>query len=82
MYGVTVWETLARRKPWAAVSPQTAALAVLGGRRPSVPAFAPPALAAVMQGCWRAEPGDRPSMAEVMVQLATLRRQLDRELSA
>ncbi len=45
---------------------------VVAGLRPAIPAACPPAIAALMQQCWAAEPRDRPSVPELIRQLTRL----------
>jgi len=42
---------------------------IYAGSRPDLPPWLPPAYAALVRRCWAADPADRPSMADVLVEV-------------
>lgn len=72
-FGVCLWEMCVRTYPWhdlleaGAVDELKRRVGVLA-QRPEVPSGTPPAYRALLEACWRQEPSERPTFA----QLATL----------
>ena len=53
-----------RSVPWAGLTSQAAAHAVLSGERLAVPLDVDPVMGSLMQRCWATDPKERPTMAE------------------
>ncbi|CAM9264859.1 unnamed protein product, partial [Laminaria digitata] len=64
-FGVVVWEVLTIEIPWAKASPIDIYTGMFRVFRPEIPADAPVNIASIVQACWGAEPGDRPSSSEM-----------------
>jgi hypothetical protein len=65
-----LWEIVAGRHPWVGVPEESLPVRVaVRGQRPPMPADAPPPLAQLITECWAADPGARPSAAEVVGRL-------------
>jgi len=69
--GVITWELLTREDPFADHEDyQTFVDAVCNdNERPIIPRWCPASLRKIITSCWQADPNDRPTMAEVIVQL-------------
>ncbi len=65
-FGIVVWELVTRKAPFAGRNFMGVTLEVLEGRRPTVPADCPRAVAKLMTKCWHASPDKRPSMDRVV----------------
>ena len=81
-FGVVCWEILTRAKtvPYSQIQRiNTVMVKVCGGAlKLTLPPWTPPSLAALIHRCWELEPTDRPSMAEVITQLTTVRDEFNR----
>ncbi|KAL6058027.1 Tyrosine-protein kinase abl1 [Balamuthia mandrillaris] len=63
-FGVMLWEILMMGEdPFPGLAPQTAAIAVLRGKRLPLPENCAPWLALVLQSCWLELPEERPTFA-------------------
>jgi hypothetical protein len=66
-YGVTVWELLSRSTPWPELSPTQACVAVITKNlRLERPAHCPVEVFEYVQACWRSDPADRITVAELI----------------
>nr|GMC52570.1 serine/threonine-protein kinase STY46-like isoform X1 [Ipomoea batatas]GMC54568.1 serine/threonine-protein kinase STY46-like isoform X1 [Ipomoea batatas] len=59
------------------MTPLQAALGVRQGLRPELPNNAHPKLLEMMQRCWEAVPGNRPSFSEIRAELEELLHEVD-----
>jgi serine/threonine protein kinase len=65
-FGIVVWEIVTRQLPFQNYRFNYQVLdAVTRGERPALPSSCPSELATLIQGCWRADPCERPSFAEI-----------------
>ncbi len=77
-FGIILYELLTSQLPYGNMPSLAAAAAVVdAGLRPGVPPDAPPAVAALMQRCWSAQPVDRPQFAAVLAELGATRQALE-----
>lgn len=65
-FGVVVWEIVSRQLPWQNFSKREVVAKVFQGKRPEVPASAPPLLASLIAQCWVDNPEQRMSFDEVL----------------
>jgi serine/threonine protein kinase len=69
-YGIIVWELLTRQCPYDKMTPIQCALAVLNrNQRPEIPKWCPPSLQALIRACWKKDPDERPSFAQILAAL-------------
>ncbi|KIY94782.1 Stress-activated protein kinase alpha [Monoraphidium neglectum] len=77
---VIMWEMLTGMRPWAEYSHQMAIIyqVVQCDRRPPWPKYcpAPEAVRKLVTACWRRNPRERPSAADVLKRLEAMLRQL------
>ncbi|PSC72637.1 kinase [Micractinium conductrix] len=65
--GIIVWEMLTASELYPGLTAMQVIIQVSQhGSRPDIPADCPPALAALMQRCWEADPALRPTAAQVV----------------
>ncbi|CAM9707172.1 unnamed protein product [Ectocarpus fasciculatus] len=74
-YGVVVWEIVSRQVPWQDASLREILVKVSRGKRPEIPAEAPPLLASLIAQCWTNVPEDRISFKQVLAVLREVRGQ-------
>jgi len=77
-FGILLWEICALKKPFAAVrsAAEFEEKVFDEGTRPQLSTGWPPQLTQIMQECWAAEPTARPTMAQVNMRMAALRREI------
>ncbi|CAK9187368.1 unnamed protein product [Ilex paraguariensis] len=71
-FGIVLWELVTAKVPYDSMTPLQAALGVRQGLRPDLPQDSHPKLLKLMQRCWEAIPGNRPSFSEIGVELEEL----------
>jgi hypothetical protein len=71
-FGIVLWELLTRREPFDDVHPVRAALQVMDGIRPELPADLNPELRSLIQDCWHQEPDQRPTFHEIRLRLESV----------
>jgi len=64
-FGVTVWEVLTGKDPWADKSPVEAAMVVIDGKRLELPEDLELWMCKLIRSCWEAQPEDRPLFPEI-----------------
>ena len=73
-YGVLLYSALTGRRPYeGSTQLQVIHAVVIEGRRPELPPDAPPALAALGRRCLAVNPEDRPTFAQILEELDSLR---------
>ncbi|KXZ48326.1 hypothetical protein GPECTOR_28g732 [Gonium pectorale] len=75
--GMLIYEMATRRRPWAStVNAAIGYLVAVQGHRPQLPPaddpLCPPAIRALLERCWAANPAERPSSAELVKRLTLL----------
>ncbi|XP_040381731.1 serine/threonine-protein kinase STY17-like isoform X2 [Oryza brachyantha] len=66
-FGIVIWELLTGKLPYEDMTPLQAAVAVVqNDLRPIIPADANPMLAGLLQKCWQKDPALRPTFAEIL----------------
>ncbi|KAL3513855.1 hypothetical protein ACH5RR_026572 [Cinchona calisaya] len=68
-FAIVLWELVTSKVPYDTMTPLQAALGVRQGLRPELPKDAHPKLLDLMQRCWEAVPGNRPSFSEMRIEL-------------
>eukprot|EP01087_Luapelamoeba_hula_P023239 TRINITY_DN8505_c0_g2_i2.p1 TRINITY_DN8505_c0_g2~~TRINITY_DN8505_c0_g2_i2.p1 ORF type:complete len:618 (-),score=45.44 TRINITY_DN8505_c0_g2_i2:295-2148(-) len=69
-YGVTLWELVTRKQPWAGLEPSQVILAVTQrNMRLQIPVDCDPVLKHIIKAVWRTNPAKRPSMARIVERL-------------
>ncbi|KAL3504424.1 hypothetical protein ACH5RR_034265 [Cinchona calisaya] len=71
-FAIVLWELVTAKVPYDTMTPLQAALGVRQGLRPELPRDAHPKLLDLMQRCWEAIPGNRPSFSEIRIELEKL----------
>jgi serine/threonine protein kinase len=67
-YGILLWEILTLQKSFARMPPgEHRERVVLGGERPELDESWSPLIKELLQGCWHADPAQRPTAAEVYI---------------
>uniref|UniRef100_A0A0D9WYQ8 Protein kinase domain-containing protein n=1 Tax=Leersia perrieri TaxID=77586 RepID=A0A0D9WYQ8_9ORYZ len=66
-FGIVIWELLTGKLPYEDMTPLQAAVAVVQkDLRPTIPADTHPMLAGLLQKCWQKDPALRPTFAEIL----------------
>jgi serine/threonine protein kinase len=65
-FGVTMWQVLTRKEPYAGRNFMGVSLEVLEGKRPQIPSDCPKDFAKLMRKCWHASLDKRPSAEDVL----------------
>nr|GMC48407.1 serine/threonine-protein kinase STY46-like isoform X1 [Ipomoea batatas] len=76
-FAIVLWELVTAKVPYDSMTPLQAALGVRQGLRPELPNNAHPKLLEMMQRCWEAVPGNRPSFSEIKAELEELLHEVD-----
>jgi len=71
-FGMIMWQTAARKQPFAGRNFMGVSLDVLEGKRPQLPVECPEAFAKLVKKCWHAKQEKRPTMEEVLVAINQL----------
>jgi hypothetical protein len=71
-FGVVLWELATGKRPFADMTAAAAAVAIAKGERLPRPADISDELWTLMQSCWHTDPHKRPSMAQIVAQLAQM----------
>ncbi|CAI5472951.1 unnamed protein product, partial [Closterium sp. Yama58-4] len=72
-FGITLWELLTGKLPYADLTPLQAAVSVVQkGLRPPIPKGTHPRLAELMVRCWHTNPNERPEFSAVLRLLADM----------
>ena len=72
-YGIILWELLTRACPYEGMGAVQCALAVLNrDHRPVIPHWCPPFLQALIRACWKTDPQDRPTFAQILAALEAM----------
>jgi len=72
-FGLILWELWTRKKPYSGKNPHWVAKSVVNdGLRPPLPLDIQPALATLTERCWHQEYTQRPTVAEILIELETL----------
>uniref|UniRef100_A0A0E0LKG9 non-specific serine/threonine protein kinase n=1 Tax=Oryza punctata TaxID=4537 RepID=A0A0E0LKG9_ORYPU len=75
-FGIVIWELLTRKLPYEDMTPLQAAVAVVQkDLRPVIPADTHPTLAGLLQKCWQKDPALRPTFAEILDILNSIKEQ-------
>eukprot|EP01122_Echinamoeba_exundans_P007761 TRINITY_DN2459_c0_g1_i1.p1 TRINITY_DN2459_c0_g1~~TRINITY_DN2459_c0_g1_i1.p1 ORF type:complete len:2012 (+),score=290.45 TRINITY_DN2459_c0_g1_i1:52-6087(+) len=70
--GVIIWELLTQKSPWSHVSgPFLVSESIKRGEHNPIPEDAPEVVRDMLQRCWKREPSERPTAAEVALILST-----------
>jgi predicted Ser/Thr protein kinase len=70
MYGILIYEIVARREPHTDKDPNEAAVRIRDeGLTPTIPSKCPPKLRELMQLCWKMQPEQRPSFESICAML-------------
>jgi serine/threonine protein kinase len=70
MFGMLVYEIVARREPHSHMSPYEAVSLIRDtGLTPEIPSNCPPLLRNVMERCWQIDPNRRPSFEDICLML-------------
>lgn len=72
-FGVILWEMVSADIPFSSMSDVQAAMNVSSGMRPRIPAHIAPLTKSLIEDCWRDNPAERPSFAEVLNRLAEIK---------
>jgi len=73
-YGMVLWELLTRKTPFENQPDDTVVLALVrSGKREYIPAGCHPVWQEVIQGCWKQEPGKRPTADAVLARFMSLK---------
>ncbi|CAJ1375827.1 unnamed protein product [Effrenium voratum] len=75
-YAMVIYEIICREVPFEEEEPADVGKYTVAGIRPdmdAVPPDCPPELIAVMQACWAQDPSERPSFADVLQRIESLR---------
>jgi serine/threonine protein kinase len=75
-FGVLLWEIFVQECPWVGVSVYLLAQQVVDGRRMTIPPTVPREISALMEQCWLADPGARPTVIDAQARLAQQQRDL------
>ncbi|XP_042440864.1 serine/threonine-protein kinase STY46-like isoform X1 [Zingiber officinale] len=79
-FGIVLWELLTAKLPYEYLTPLQAAVGVVQkGLRPTIPKNAHPKLAALLEGCWKQEPTDRPDFSEILETLQHIAKEVGEE---
>ncbi|KAH6782531.1 hypothetical protein C2S51_007824 [Perilla frutescens var. frutescens] len=76
-FAIVLWEIVTAKVPYDNMTPLQAALGVRQGLRPELPKNAHPKILILMQRCWEAPPGDRPSFSEIRVELEEIQHEVN-----
>jgi len=76
MFGVTLWEMVAREEPFKNEAPVPSAMRVCAGERLVIPDTCPKPLKELIKHCWKHEPKERPSIKEVFSRLKQMLKEL------
>jgi hypothetical protein len=68
-YGIILWELLERKTPFKGMQVGDVYTAVIAGKRPLIRRDCPGSLKRLIEFCWHADPRQRPSMAQVLLEL-------------
>jgi predicted Ser/Thr protein kinase len=72
-FGILMFEVIAQQEPHLNEDPITVGRSIRDeGKTPSVPSSCPPALATLIQNCWKMNPDHRPSFAQILEELEKL----------
>ncbi|CAI5458156.1 unnamed protein product [Closterium sp. Yama58-4] len=79
-FGITLWELLTGKLPYADLTPLQAAVSVVQkGLRPPIPKGTHPRLAELMVRCWHTNPNERPEFSIVLRLLADMAHEVEEE---
>ncbi|KAK9270111.1 hypothetical protein L1049_025685 [Liquidambar formosana] len=81
-FAIVLWELTTAKVPYDMMTPLQAALGVRQGLRPDLPDNTHPKLLDLMQRCWEAAPGDRPSFSEIIDELEGLLQEVQETMGA
>jgi len=74
-FGVILWELATLQQPWAGMNPiQVVGAVGFQHRRLPIPENIDPAVANIIQACWRMDPRQRPTFSDIMQELKPLTR--------
>jgi serine/threonine protein kinase len=74
-FGVILWELSTLQQPWAGMNPiQVVGVVGFQHRRLPIPEDVDPAIANIIQACWRMDPRQRPTFSEIMNELKVMTR--------
>lgn len=68
-FGLTIWEVIARKRPFANAIPQAIPNLVCKGEREVIPSECPKRMTDLIQLCWKEKARDRPTIEEVIAHL-------------
>ncbi|GJP75095.1 hypothetical protein CLOP_g5586 [Closterium sp. NIES-67] len=79
-FGITLWELLTGKLPYADLTPLQAAVSVVQkGLRPAIPKGTHPRLAELMARCWHSNPVERPEFSHVLRMLSDMAHEVEDE---
>ncbi|CAI5981855.1 unnamed protein product [Closterium sp. NIES-64] len=79
-FGITLWELLTGKLPYADLTPLQAAVSVVQkGLRPPIPKGTHPRVAELMVRCWHTNPAERPEFSMVLRLLADMAHEVEEE---
>ncbi|RIA89731.1 kinase-like domain-containing protein [Glomus cerebriforme] len=64
-FGIILWELTSCRMPFSNERQDSLCLDIINGRRPDIVEGTPPALATLIQDCWKVKPEERPTMENI-----------------
>lgn len=76
-FAIVLWELVTAKVPYDNMTPLQAALGVRQGLRPELPKTAHPKILSLMQRCWDADPGNRPSFSKIRIELEGLQQEVN-----
>ena len=65
-YGVTLWEICTRQTPWSGSNGTEVAIAVVKGKRLTIPSEVHPILSQLITSCWQHQADDRPDFKSIL----------------
>ncbi|KAK1431353.1 hypothetical protein QVD17_07810 [Tagetes erecta] len=79
-FGIVMWELLAKKLPYANLTPLQAAIGVVQkGLRPIIPKHTHPEIAGLLERCWQLDPSLRPEFSEIITILLHCSKQVVEE---